>query len=126
MICLRIPGPSFSHGLVSIVYAFASSGCDPGVRVDGTVQNSDGAPVVGAVVELRCPEKSLLSERAITNDAGVFAIPPFIGCASANCTVLVKKQTGQEAEFAVRDHCRGRKFSCGRTGCNDIRVEAKF
>jgi hypothetical protein len=96
------------------------------VTVGGTVHDADGGPVVGAVVELRCPGGVSPTGPARTNDAGAFALPEFLGCASADCAVVVRKPAGEEARFSVGSHCRGRHLACGQAQCNTVEVEAKF
>jgi hypothetical protein len=121
---LRIHAPRCS--LAGLVAAVLSSACDPGVTVRGTVRDADGGPVVGAAVELRCPGGVSRTGAARTDDAGVFALPAILGCASAECDVVVRKPSGEEARFSVGSHCRGRRLGCGRGQCNTVEVEATF
>lgn len=123
MKALRVPGRS---ELVCALLACVVGACDQEVTVDGMVRSADGRPVVRATVELNCPGKQSPTEPALTNDAGAFELSRFVGCASVDCNVVVRKPSGERVEFPVRDHCRGRRFGCGQRWCNDIRVEAKF
>ena len=122
----RIHGPDIHYLSAASVSALFATACAPAVPVDGTIQSPDGGPVAGAVVELRCPDGSSPTGSTTSDNAGAFALPPFIGCASVECGIVVRKPTGEEARFSVGSHCRGRKLGCGRAWCNTVQVEAKF
>lgn len=122
---LRSLGPG-RRGILSICLAIglAASACDPGVKVDGVVRGASGIPVAEAAVSIRCPKDLPHAKVVRTDDAGTFAVPEFIGCLSNECAVVVRKATGEIAEYSVDEHCRGRRPGCGRGLCNDIHVEA--
>jgi hypothetical protein len=104
-------------------------GCDPAIEVDGTVRGLDDRPVAGAEVVVQCPEgagRTPFTEPVFTSDAGTFHFPGALGCASARCTVAVRKPTGEHGAFAVGSHCRGRRLGCGQAWCSEVRVDARF
>lgn len=131
MISKRAPTcPLRLHGIksvmcVSVVLAVLTCACDPAVTVDGTVRSADGKPVVGAEVDMRCPNERPRGP-ILSGDAGAFTFPDLLGCASLDCTVVIRKPTGERAQYPVHSHCRGRRLGCGRQWCNEIHVDARF
>ncbi len=101
--------------------------CDPGVTISGTVRDSDGGPVSGAVIELKCPPGDLINVGGTirTTDAGDFRLHG-LGCAAPRCVVNVRAPTGEETDYLVGQHCRRRHWLCEKGSCNEVRVEARF
>jgi hypothetical protein len=101
--------------------------CDPGVKVDGTVYDSDGGPLSGATVELRCPpnHRITIGGPVLTTDAGTFLLTDAVGCAAPDCTVSVRAPTGEQVEYPVGGNCRRRYWNCGKS-CNEIHVDGRF
>jgi hypothetical protein len=99
-------------GLLLALAGLAAAGCDPGYGFRGRVREpgacTEGAdtpaPVAGATVELRCPDRAEPYLSAESAPDGTFAARK-LGTLPAGCTVEVKKRGFAPRTYAVADLC---------------------
>jgi len=99
-------------------------GCDPSVRVTGSVVKKDGSPVDGAEISLRCPTQPSSALDGKTDARGGFVLPEGLGCMDGSCTLTVRTTEGIIVRTAIMAYCVEKKFACG-VQCSraEVRVE---
>jgi hypothetical protein len=102
-------------GLIVIV---AITGCDPAVRISGSVRDAEGGAIGGAAVHLEC----LAARLSVTRDATTAADGKFlmagVGCVPLQCQLTVQGTEVESTPVVLRGHCSQRYGPCGAETCN--------
>ena len=91
--------------------------CDPGYRLTGTVKDSDGKPIAGALARAVCARPPMPS--ATSDGTGKFSHRS-VGYFAEDCTIEVSASGYKAQTFPLGPSCRKRSMG----SCLEVEIDA--